>query len=136
LLYASTHDEEVKKRLDKMVNELGRCQAKNSRGYVGGIPGGYAMWEDIRAGKINADNFSLNGKWVPLYNIHKLYMGLYDAHVIANNIAAGEIFFKLCDWFMGVIAGLSDDQIQTMLRSEHGGMNEIFALASELSGKK
>src|SRR5688572_6723476 len=36
LLYASTHDEEVKKRLDKMVNELGRCQAKNSRGYVGG----------------------------------------------------------------------------------------------------
>lgn len=136
LMYASTKNSEVKNRLDKMVGELAKCQSKNSKGYVGGVPGGFAMWEDIRAGKINADNFSLNGKWVPLYNIHKLFAGLYDAHVIGENKQASEVFFKLCDWFADVIAGLTDEQIQQMLRSEHGGMNEVFALAAELSGDK
>lgn len=136
LMYASTKHHEVKSRLDKMVSELAKCQAKNPKGYVGGVPNGYAMWEDIRAGKINADNFSLNGKWVPLYNIHKLFAGLYDAHVIAGNKQAGEVFFKLCDWFAEVVSGLTDEQVQQMLKSEHGGMNEVFALASELSGNR
>lgn len=136
LMYAATNDDEIKSRLDKMVREIARCQSTNPAGYVGGVPDGYKMWEEIRAGKIRADNFSLNGKWVPLYNIHKLFAGLYDAHVIGGNAQAGTAFFKLCDWFAGLVSGLSDRQMQDMLRSEHGGMNEVFALAAELSGKK
>ncbi len=136
LMYAATNDAEIKTRLDKVVNEIVRCQSANPSGYVGGIPGGYSMWQQISAGNIRADNFSLNGKWVPLYNIHKLFAGLYDARVIAGNQKAGDAFFKLCDWFSGVVSGLTDEQIQDMLRSEHGGMNEVFALAAELSGKK
>lgn len=136
LMYASTGDAEVKSRLDKMVSELAKCQAKNPAGYVGGVPGGFAMWEDIKSGKIKADNFSLNGKWVPLYNIHKLFAGLYDAHVIGGNAEARDVYLTLCDWFAGVISNLSNTQVQNMLRSEHGGLNEVFALAFELTAKE
>src|SRR5690554_7825621 len=76
---ASMDHQEAAERLQYMLDELQRCQEADPDGYVGGVPGGKAMWEDIAAGRINAGLFSLNGKWVPLYNIHKLFAGLYDA---------------------------------------------------------
>ncbi|HEY8933652.1 MAG TPA: glycoside hydrolase family 127 protein [Cyclobacteriaceae bacterium] len=134
LMYASTGNAELKNRLDYMVDQLAICQQKNGNGYVGGIPGGLAMWEEIKKGKIEPDNFSLNHKWVPLYNIHKLYAGLRDAYLIAGNEKAKQIFINLCNWFVDVTKNLSDQQIQDFLRSEHGGMNEVFADAYEMTG--
>jgi uncharacterized protein len=84
LMVASMDHDEARQRLDYMVNELARCQQANGNGYVGGIPGGLAMWQEIAAGDIRAGGFSLNGKWVPLYNIHKLFAGLHDAWVFAE----------------------------------------------------
>jgi len=43
LMYASTGNPEIKKKLDYMLAELKRCQNYNGNGYVGGIPGGKAM---------------------------------------------------------------------------------------------
>ncbi len=133
LMCAATGDAEIKRRLDYMVDQLAACQQKNGNGYVGGIPNGKVIWEEIRQGNIQADNFSLNHRWVPLYNIHKLFAGLYDAAVIGKNPKAKEVFVKLCDWFVQTTGSLSDEQIQLMLKSEHGGMNEVFALAFELT---
>jgi uncharacterized protein len=82
LMVASQDNKEARERLEYMVNELARCQEANGNGYVGGIPGGLAMWKEIAAGNIRAGGFSLNGKWVPLYNIHKLFAGLHDAYVL------------------------------------------------------
>ncbi|MBF6628774.1 MAG: glycoside hydrolase family 127 protein, partial [Proteiniphilum sp.] len=70
LMYASTGDEEIGSRLRYMISELKRCQDANDNGYIGGVPGGETMWEEIASGRINAGSFSLNDKWVPLYNIH------------------------------------------------------------------
>ncbi len=126
-MYAATGDTAVLHRLNYMLDILKKCQDKNGNGYVGGIPGGQTIWKDIAAGKINASTFGLNDKWVPLYNIHKLYAGLIDAYTIAGNMQAKTMLIKLADWFLQLAAGLSDDQIQLMLRSEHGGMNEVFA---------
>lgn len=136
LMFASTGNKEVKQRLDYMISRLAECQEKNGNGYVGGIPGGQTMWKEISEGKIEAQSFSLNKKWVPLYNIHKLFAGLRDAYVIAGNKQSLEILVKLCDWFLGVTSNLSDDQIQQMLQSEHGGMNEVFADVSAITGEK
>jgi uncharacterized protein len=135
-MYAATGDEEVKRRLDYMVGQLSNCQKKNGNGYVGGVPGGRQVWSEIKQGKIDPDNFSLNKKWVPLYNIHKLYAGLRDAYLIGGNQQAREVFIGLCDWFVDVTNGLSDDQIQFMLKSEHGGVNEVFADATEITDNK
>lgn len=127
LMYASTGDRALKDRLDYMIGQLARCQQANGDGYVGGVPGGKAMWKEIAAGKIDAGSFSLNGKWVPLYNIHKLYAGLYDAWTIGGNQQAKDVLIPLTDWCVRLVANLSDEQVQQMLRSEHGGLNEVFA---------
>lgn len=136
LMYAATGDKELLKRLTYMIDWIETCQEKNGNGYVGGIPGGKAMWSDVAGGKINAENFALNKKWVPWYNIHKLYAGLVDAYVLTGNQKAKNVLVKLSDWCLNLTSKLSDEQIQTMLRSEHGGMNEVFADVAEITGDK
>ena len=136
LMYASTKNEVLLARLNYMIEWLDSCQRKNGNGYVGGIPGGQAMWNDIAGGIINASAFSLNNKWVPLYNIHKLYAGLRDAYLVAGNVKALEMLIKLTDWCIDLTKNLSDQQVQKMLSSEHGGLNEVFADVSEITGEE
>jgi uncharacterized protein len=136
LMVASENSAEARERLTYMVNELARCQQANGNGYVGGIPGGNDMWQEIAKGNIRAGGFSLNGKWVPLYNIHKLFAGLHDAYVLANNEKALQILIALSDFFVEMCSTLSDEQIQQMLVSEHGGMNDAFANVYSLTGNE
>jgi hypothetical protein len=119
-----------------MVGWLDSCQRKKCNGYVSGVPNGKAMWKEIGEGKINAGSFSLNNRWVPLYNIHKLFAGLRDAYLLTGNEKAKSILIKLTDWFLDLTANLSDEQVQKMLVSEHGGLNEIFADVSAITGDK
>lgn len=136
MMYASTGNAEVLNRLQYMIGELRRAQEANGNGYLGGVPNGAAVWEEIAQGSINADLFSLNGKWVPWYNLHKIYAGLRDAYLHAGIEEARAMFIDLSDWALRLTGGLSDKQIQTMLRTEHGGMNEIFADVAAITGEK
>jgi DUF1680 family protein len=136
LMFASTGDPEVKRRLDYFVAELKRAQAANGDGYLGGIPGGRAAWRDVAAGKLHADNFSVNGKWVPWYNLHKIYAGLRDAWRYGGNEDARAMLVALSDWALRLTAHLSDEQMQTMLKSEHGGMNEVLADVYQMTGQQ
>jgi uncharacterized protein len=134
LMYAATGNQELQQRLTYMVNALDACQQKSGNGYLGGTPGGKQMWQDIKAGKIDAGSFSLNKKWVPWYNIHKTYAGLRDAYLFTGNEKARQMLINLSDWALDLTANLTDAQIQDMLRSEHGGMNEVFADVAEITG--
>ena len=136
LMYGATADLKVKEKIIYVLDELEKCQIKNGDGYVGGVPGGKAIWAQIKKGNIKASSFSLNGKWVPLYNIHKIYNGLYDAYAITGNLKAKSILIKLTDWCIDLVANLSDQQIQEMLKSEHGGLNEVFANVAAITGDK
>ncbi|HEX7366216.1 MAG TPA: glycoside hydrolase family 127 protein [Pelobium sp.] len=136
MMYAATGQTELKTRLDYMVAELDRCQQKNGNGYVGGVPGGLAMWADVAKGKIEVSNFSLNKKWVPWYNMHKLYAGLIDAWLITNSEKAKQILVKLADWCWKTTSNLSDEQMQEMLKCEQGGMNEVLAEVAAIAGDK
>lgn len=136
LMYAATGDSRIKERLDYMISELLKCQNANGNGYIGGVPGGKAIWEEVASGKIEAGGFSLNGKWVPLYNIHKTYAGLRDAYIYAHNQDAKEMLIKMTDWAVKLVSHLSETQIQDMLRSEHGGLNETFADVAAITGDK
>ncbi|MDQ3845247.1 MAG: glycoside hydrolase family 127 protein, partial [Bacteroidota bacterium] len=133
-MYAATGNAVLLQRLNYMIDWLDKCQQKNGDGYVGGVPGGRAMWQEVAQGKIKAGAFSLNDKWVPWYNLHKLYAGLVDAYTIAGNAKAKNILIKLSDWCVNLTANLSDEQMQQMLRSEHGGMNEVFADVAAITG--
>ncbi|QGK73844.1 glycoside hydrolase family 127 protein [Flavobacterium sp. SLB02] len=127
MMYASTGNMELKNRLDYMISELEKCQQKNGNGYVGGIPQGKVFWDRIHNGDIDGSNFGLNNTWVPLYNIHKLFAGLIDTYHYTGNEKAKEVVIKLGDWFIELIRPLSEEQIQNILKTEHGGINESFA---------
>lgn len=136
LMYASTGDKEIGERLDYMISELKRCQDANGNGYIGGVPGGKVIWQEVAEGNIRAGGFDLNAKWVPLYNIHKTYAGLRDAYLYTGNETAKEMLIKMTDWAISLVSKLSEEQIQDMLRSEHGGLNETFADVAAITGDK
>lgn len=133
-MYAATGNEEIRRRLDYMIKELKECQDHAGDGYLYGGPDGRRIWAEVKEGRIDAGRFNLNGGWVPLYNIHKIFNGLKDAYVVYGSNDAREMLVKLTDWFDTVTAALTDEQLQGMLQSEHGGLNEVFADVADITG--
>ncbi|NHZ88517.1 glycosyl hydrolase [Massilia sp. CCM 8733] len=136
LMFAASGDQEVLGRLNYTIAELKKCQEANGNGYLGGIPGGADAWQAVAKGKLEADHFSVNGKWVPWYNLHKVYAGLRDAYRYAGNEDARAMLISLSDWALKLTSSLTPEQMQAMLRSEHGGMNEAFADVYQITGDK
>ena len=140
LMHAQTGDAECKRRAAYIVDELGLCQAQSADGFVAGftrrqgdaVEPGRLVFEEVRRGDIRARNFDLNGSWAPLYSWHKLMAGLLDAHRHCCNKAAVRVAEKLGAYIGGVFDVLNQEQIQSMLGCEHGGLNETFA---ELYGR-
>ena len=129
--YAATGNAECKRRMDYMVRELKRCQEAQGDGYLGGVPDGKeGCWGEIRKGNVSA----IWDFWVPWYNLHKIYAGLRDACVYGGNEEARRLFLRLCDWGLTVIRPLTDAQMEQMLESEFGGMNEVYADAYAMTG--
>lgn len=139
LNYASTKNPECKRRMDYMVAELKACQLKNGAthpewgvGYAGGVPNSVEVWSTFKKGDFKA----YRAAWVAWYNVHKMYAGLRDAWLYGGNQDAKDIFLKFCDWAIDVTSGLSESQMQSMLDTEHGGMNEELADAYQITGDK
>ena len=137
--YAATKDAECKRRMEYMIAELKACQETNTKdhsgwgvGYVGGVPNSEKIWSDLQKGEFAP----FRAAWVPWYNVHKMYAGLRDAWVYTGNEDAKTIFLKFCDWAINITASLSDVQMQSLLEIEHGGMNETFADAYQMTGDK
>ena len=138
--YAATDDPlakgRLKARMDSMLVGLKSCQqaavqlGPEMEHYLGGVPGSKNLW--IRFA--NGDFSAYNQAWVPWYNVHKMFAGLRDAWLYAGDSTALEMFLDYCDWALAITSALSDAQMQTMLNTEHGGMNEVLADAYQLSG--
>lgn len=136
--YAATGNAECKKRMDYMIAELKICQEANQtnhqewgKGYAGGIPNSNAIWSGFKKGDFGVYNSS----WVPFYNIHKMYAGLRDAWLYTGNEEARTLFLTFCDWSADITSTLTDAQMQSVLDMEHGGMNEVFADAYQMTGE-
>jgi DUF1680 family protein len=137
--YASTGNTECLARMEYMISELKTCQDSNAVrypewgvGYIGGVPNGDELWPEIKAGNVSR----VWDYWVPWYNLHKTYAGLRDAWLYAGNEGAKTLFLKFCDWAVNLTSALSDSQMEQMLGSEHGGMNEVFADAYQMTGEE
>lgn len=135
--YASTGNQECFKRMQYMVQEFKECQEASSKkypdwgvGYIGGVPNSDSLWTQIKAGNTGI----IWRYWVPWYNLHKTYAGLRDAWLYGGNEEAKAVFLKLCDWGINITAGLTDEQMESMLGNEHGGMNEVYADAFQITG--
>ncbi|MCL1088793.1 glycoside hydrolase family 127 protein [Shewanella profunda] len=127
LMYAATGDKAVLERLNYMVAELEKCQQAHGNGYLGGVPNSAKLWQQIEQGQIEADLFTLNQAWVPWYNVHKVFAGLRDTYLYTNNPTAKKMLIQFADWMLNLSHQLNDEQLQLMLRTEYGGLNETLA---------
>jgi hypothetical protein len=142
LMYAQTGDERMRDRIRHIVAELAEVQKARGDGYVGGTIverggerlDGKVIFEEIRKGDIRANLFDLNDGWVPLYTWHKVHAGLIDATRIGHVSEAKPVLVGMSDYLAGVLDALSDEQMQKLLVSEHGGLNETYADTYALTG--
>ncbi|NRG42924.1 glycoside hydrolase family 127 protein [Rathayibacter sp. VKM Ac-2835] len=131
LMLAATGDQAARERMETLLDGFERAQDAVGTGYLGGVPGGRALGEELARGEVDADLFTLNGRWVPLYNLHKTLSGLLDAASSGGSERALAMAVRFADWWLGVSAGLDDEAFEAMLHAEFGGMNEAFADLAE-----
>lgn len=130
--YAATGDQRLKERMDYMLSQLALCAAARNDGYLGGVPNGDILWDEIKAGNPGR----IWSYWVPWYNVHKMYAGLRDAYVYTGSKPALNLFLNFCDWCVDEIANLSDEKMEQMLGNEFGGMNEVLVDAFAFTGNQ
>ncbi|GLI96868.1 glycoside hydrolase family 127 protein [Sphingobium sp. BS19] len=127
LAYRSTSDKRFKDRIDYIAGELAACQQASGSGLVCAFPKGpQLMAAHIRGDKITG---------VPWYTLHKVYAGLRDAALLTDSSVSRDVLLKLADWGVAATQSLSDADFETMLATEHGGMNEIYADLYFMTGK-
>ena len=136
LMHAQSGLPALKPRIDYIVTELARVQRAQGDGYIGGfmrkrkdgkVVDGKEIFPEIMRGEIRSAGFDLNGCWVPLYNWHKVFAGLFDAQAYAGNAQALQVATGLAGYMAKVFDALTDEQLQQVLACEHGGINESFA---------
>lgn len=126
LMYAATGDARFKERADYIVAELKQVQDAHGDGYLSALSGGRDCFGRLAAGEIVSGSFDLNGQWSPWYTLHKTYAGLRDAYRHTGNRTALDVEVAFAAWAEGVLSGLSDVQLQHMMNTEFGGMNEVL----------
>lgn len=136
LMYAQTGNPVLKLRAAYIIDELALIQGAQGDGYVAGftrrrkdgtVVDGKEIFPEIMAGDIRSAGFDLNGCWVPLYNWHKLYGGLFDAQTFCGHDKALTVATGLGVYIDKVFRALNDEQVQKVLDCEFGGLNDSFA---------
>jgi DUF1680 family protein len=124
-MYAATGDRRLKERADSLVAELAKCQAALRGGYLSAFPEDYLDRVEAR-----------KPVWAPWYTLHKILAGLLEVHVHCGNAQALEVATKFADWAKARTDRLSDEQMQRMHGTEHGGINEALANLYGLTGEE
>jgi DUF1680 family protein len=123
LAYASSGDEELKRKGDLMVCELAKCQQKN--GYLSAFPP--ELFNRLRDG-VNV--------WAPFYTLHKIMAGHLDMFTLAGNSQALETVQKMARWVEDWATPLSAQQMQRVLGVEYGGMGDVLCNLYAVTGKR
>lgn len=115
LMYAATGSEIFKLKGDSIVTELGKVQEALGNGYLSAFP------EEL----INR-NIKGQSVWAPWYTLHKLFSGLIDQYLYADNAQALAIVTRMGDWAYNKLQPLNEETRRKMIRNEFGGINESF----------
>lgn len=123
-------DTTCRDKANYMVAELAKCQANNGAagfgtGYLSGFP--ESDFTALEAGTLSNGN-------VPYYCIHKTLAGLLDVWRHLGNTQARDVLLALAGWVDTRTARLSTSQMQAVLGTEFGGMNEVLADVYQQTG--
>jgi DUF1680 family protein len=123
LMYASSGDPRFKEKGEAVLAGLAECQ--NKTGYLSAFPESFIDRVEQRV-KV----------WAPYYTLHKILAGLLDMYVYCDSHRALDMAEKFGDWVIARNSQLTDERMQAMLDTEHGGMNEALANLYALTGEK
>lgn len=123
MLTAVNGDYELKAKLDKLIDELEKCQELNHNGWLGSIPEKFFD-------KLEREEYI----WSPQYVMHKTVLGLMHAYQYAGNSKALVLLDKLSDWYMAWTAKMAEVNPHAVYGGEEGGMLEVWATLYELTG--
>ncbi|GAA2688178.1 beta-L-arabinofuranosidase domain-containing protein [Actinoplanes palleronii] len=114
--WAALGDTTCRDKAVYLVAGLAACQASN--GYLSGFP--ESDFTALEAGTLSNGN-------VPYYCVHKTLAGLLDVWRLIGDTTARDVLLRLAGWVDTRTARLTGTQMQTVLRTEFGGMNEVLA---------
>ena len=123
LMYAATGSDVFRLKGDSLVRGLAEVQEALGNGYLSAFP------EEL----INR-NLRGTGVWAPWYTLHKLFSGLMDQYLYADNAQALEVVKKMGDWAYRKLKPQTEEVRRKMIRNEFGGINESFYNLYALTG--
>jgi len=123
LMYSATGDEKIKTKGGQLVSGLAECQQRLGNGYLSAFP--TELFDRLRNRK---------KVWAPFYTVHKIMAGLVDMHQLCGNPQALAVVKGMAAWADNWSAPLTELQMQMVLDTEYGGMNDIFYILAEITG--
>lgn len=120
--YSTLKDTECQDRAVSFVAELLKCQENNAAagfnaGYLSGFP--ESDFDALEAGTLSNGN-------VPYYVIHKIMQGLLDTWRNIGDSTSETVLLALASWVDNRTSKLSTTQMQAVLQTEFGGMNDVL----------
>lgn len=126
LLYAQHGEDEVKARIDYVVQTLHEVQVATGSGYLSAF--GESMLDRVE---------SDGSGWAPYYTLHKILQGLIDAHVYGGSEQALSVADKFGSYVYGRTVRLTDKEawVRVLDIMEVGGFAEAMFNLYQLTGK-
>lgn len=115
LMYAATGSEVFKQKGDSLISGLAEVQQALGNGYLSAFPE-ELINRNIRGASV----------WAPWYTLHKLFSGLIDQYLYADNRQALDVVTSMADWAYNKLKPLDEETRRKMIRNEFGGINESF----------
>ncbi|MGH9484760.1 MAG: beta-L-arabinofuranosidase domain-containing protein [Terriglobales bacterium] len=123
--YSMLGEEAVKQQGEALVAELATCQKQHGNGYVSAFP--EKLFDLLESDK---------PVWAPFYTIHKIMAGNLDMYTHCGSQQALEVAAGLGDWTGHWIKDMGEPQLQRILQTEFGGMEESLYNLAALTGER
>ena len=124
-IYATENDYEIKAKMDKILEELLRCQKLNGGQWTGPIPEKY--FEKLE---------KLQNIWSPQYVMHKLLLGLMHCYLYTDSQIAFQILEGLSDWYINWTNEMLIRNPRAIYKGEESGMLEVWVTMYESTGNE
>ncbi|KAL0459256.1 UNVERIFIED_CONTAM: hypothetical protein Slati_0552800 [Sesamum latifolium] len=126
-MWASTHNDSLKQKMNAVVSVLLACQEKMGTGYLSAFPS--ELFDRFEA---------IKPVWAPYYTIHKILAGLLDQYTLVGNDQALKMTTWMVDYFynrvQNVISKYTLARHWKSLNEETGGMNDVLYRLYSITG--
>ncbi|GHT44957.1 hypothetical protein AGMMS49965_21490 [Bacteroidia bacterium] len=137
MMYETTGDPAIIKRLEYTLNELDACQNAAGDGFLGATPNLRHVYEQVLTGDYKIYQWAIADVNEPTYIMNKITLGLYDVATKCSLPLAKKVLVRYAEWFgQSIINKLDEESLQKLLICEHGSFSESYVDVYKLTGEK